>query len=331
MPTIQRRRNAIKSHTRELKAGYLRFKVIFAYNGTSFCGFQAQENRSNTVQEVIEFKLSNLIRRKVCIFSSGRTDKGVHASGAVFHFDVHPEEILFGGNCDIERFKQILFSTLTKSNDPQKTVKVVSIEQVNQYFDAKFSALSKTYQYKMLFGSASVYFSPFCWEISNLQLKKASVIKKLENFSNFLSGIHNFSWLCQNPESECREFVREVSIEVQDIDLSTSLHLRELILSKGTSENSFLIHINVSCDFFLYKMVRRIVGLLYSLLTEKVDLETVQNIMKEFDKNPQDKQIKQRLQYYINKYSHTDNTSLYLSYLLHTAPSKGLHLKNVQY
>ena len=64
----------------------MRYKAIVSYDGTNYQGWQKQPDK-NSVQAKIEAALSRLCRQEIKITGAGRTDKGVHAFGQVFHFD----------------------------------------------------------------------------------------------------------------------------------------------------------------------------------------------------------------------------------------------------
>lgn len=64
----------------------MRFFLDISYNGTAYHGWQRQEN-AHTVQEEIENGLSTILRTKIAIMGSGRTDTGVHAKKQIAHFD----------------------------------------------------------------------------------------------------------------------------------------------------------------------------------------------------------------------------------------------------
>ena len=64
----------------------MRYFLSFSYNGLNYHGWQIQKN-ANSVQEVIEDALSNILRLKVKLTGAGRTDTGVHAKLMVAHFD----------------------------------------------------------------------------------------------------------------------------------------------------------------------------------------------------------------------------------------------------
>ena len=114
-------------------------RVLFeiAFNGKNYHGWQIQEN-ALTVQEIIEEKLSILIRpfNKVNIVGCGRTDKGVHAEQFFFHLDISSDI-----NYDnfLYKLNQILPSDIL----------VKSYQIVDSDFHARFSAINRTYEYRL--------------------------------------------------------------------------------------------------------------------------------------------------------------------------------------
>ena len=63
-----------------------RYHIIIEYDGTDFRGWQIQK-RGKTIQGTIQDNISKLLKEKITIFGSGRTDAGVHAMGQSAHFD----------------------------------------------------------------------------------------------------------------------------------------------------------------------------------------------------------------------------------------------------
>ncbi len=113
-----------------------RLKLKIEYDGTEFCGWQRQSN-VRTVQQDIEEALSEVLCRKIAIVGSGRTDSGVHALGQVAHFStdnlLDEERILRGAN-----------SLLAKD------VRIWEIEEVPASFHARYSAVGRSYRYRLL-------------------------------------------------------------------------------------------------------------------------------------------------------------------------------------
>ena len=62
-----------------------RVRMVLAYDGTNYCGWQLQPN-GITIEEVLNQALSELLREPVVVIGASRTDSGVHAEGAVARF-----------------------------------------------------------------------------------------------------------------------------------------------------------------------------------------------------------------------------------------------------
>ena len=72
------------------------YKLVIAYDGTNYCGWQKQKN-SITIQGIIENALAIIYKAPICLIGASRTDSGVHAIGQVAHFRssifIKPEKI----------------------------------------------------------------------------------------------------------------------------------------------------------------------------------------------------------------------------------------------
>jgi len=112
-------------------------KLIIAYDGTDFCGWQRQDN-GTTVQGVIEDALEKMHGHSVNLTGSGRTDSGVHAVGQAANFYTDIESI------PPERFAPALNSSL-----PQ-TVRVLESCEAGKEFHARFSAKARIYRYQFI-------------------------------------------------------------------------------------------------------------------------------------------------------------------------------------
>lgn len=114
-----------------------RLKCTISYDGTNFSGYQIQPNK-RTVQAEIERILTTMHKgEQVRIYSSGRTDAGVHARAQVFHFDT-PLEI------PLDNWQKALNVQLPDD------MFVHSVEHVADSFHARFSAVEKEYKYFIL-------------------------------------------------------------------------------------------------------------------------------------------------------------------------------------
>jgi tRNA pseudouridine38-40 synthase len=112
------------------------FKATVEYDGTSFAGFQWQNN-SRTVQGVIESAITKRTGQTIRLTGAGRTDSGVHALGQVVSFGVETA-------IPLERMALALNSALPED------VSIRKVEEVRADFSARFSASSRVYGYLIL-------------------------------------------------------------------------------------------------------------------------------------------------------------------------------------
>ena len=130
----------------------MRLKLLIEYDGTDFSGWQVQKGR-RTIQGVLQEALEKVLCRHVAVTGSGRTDAGVHASGQVAHLDVE--------ECELERTESCLYRLLPPD------VAVLGMERVAPDFSARFSAVRRSYEYRIIrdkhpLGSRFAWVC--CWE-----------------------------------------------------------------------------------------------------------------------------------------------------------------------
>ncbi|MEE4243013.1 MAG: tRNA pseudouridine(38-40) synthase TruA [Desulfopila sp.] len=113
-------------------------RLLIAYDGTTFHGWQIQPN-TPTIQGEIEYCLSIIHNRHITLHGAGRTDAGVHANGMVAHF--HSEKTMDPG-----AFKAGLNSMLPES------IRILQASEESPSFHARFSVTSKTYVYSIYNG-----------------------------------------------------------------------------------------------------------------------------------------------------------------------------------
>lgn len=126
----------------------MRLRFDIAYDGTDFHGWARQKpadgQEVRTVQGVLEDALSLVLRYPVELTVAGRTDAGVHAAGQVAHADI-PRASL--EQRSIEGDAGRLVRRLAKLLDPD--VRVTRVTEAPVGFDARFSALTRTYRYRV--------------------------------------------------------------------------------------------------------------------------------------------------------------------------------------
>ena len=114
-----------------------RYRLTLEYDGTSFAGWQRQADLMS-VQQALEEAIARFSGETVVTQAAGRTDAGVHALGQVVHFDLARE-------WDANRIREALNFHL-KPNP----VAVLESEAVPESFSARFSALGRHYEYRIL-------------------------------------------------------------------------------------------------------------------------------------------------------------------------------------
>jgi len=203
------------------------FKLILEYDGTDFSGWQTQSVGLRTVQNHLEENLEKIFKKKIHVQASGRTDQGVHAKGQVGHFKV-----------DTQIKSSLIHKALNSFLD--KDLTVAKVTEVPLDFHAQKDVKSKTYRYTILnraYPSAlwrnRAFFYPYKLNLSDMR-KAASGLKGTRDFKPFQSAAKR---------SRIKNTVRTI---------------KNLSISKEGD----LVHISITSDGFLYKMVRNITGAL---------------------------------------------------------------------
>lgn len=213
----------------------MRLKLLLAYDGTGFSGWQIQEkpNPPPTVQGALETAFRQLAGAPVRVFGAGRTDAGVHAHGQTAHCDV-PERQGFD-------WRRSLNAVLPRA------VRVLAAEAAPPDFDARRDALAKTYVYQ--FWRESRFVPPsiaaFVWACGPLAEK--AMRAALLHFP----GERDFSSL-RNAGSDTKGSVRRIfaaSLEAQPQLEFYPPHVP-------------LLRLRVTANGFLKQMVRNMAGLL---------------------------------------------------------------------
>ncbi|HEX2148287.1 MAG TPA: tRNA pseudouridine(38-40) synthase TruA [Pseudorhizobium sp.] len=116
-----------------------RFRMTVEYDGTSYVGWQMQEN-GHSVQAALQNGILSLTGETVSIRGAGRTDSGVHAMGQVIHADLSREWKPY-------TLRNALNAHLGMAGEK---VAVIDVTAVDQTFDARFSAVKRHYLYRII-------------------------------------------------------------------------------------------------------------------------------------------------------------------------------------
>lgn len=213
----------------------MRYKAILSYDGSTFCGWQIQ-NDAKTIQESLQNSLSTLLKEKVSVTGAGRTDSGVNAVNYVAHFDSEVPDLDAAALC-------------YKINAMIPTgIRVHSIVPADPGFHARFDATMREYKYFVHRKK-----DPFMTEYSYLCSYKLD-IEKMNRAALSLLGRHDFRCFEKtggnNKTSVC-------TVTMARWEKYTPTHVS--ILGYPCAEDDYLVF-TVRADRFLRNMVRAIVG-----------------------------------------------------------------------
>lgn len=151
------------------------YKLIIAYDGTRYKGWQRLSNTEETIQGKIEKVLSRMTNTDIQIIGAGRTDGGAHARGQVASF-----------HTDFKTTAQEIYKYLTAYLP--KDIAVISVNKVDPRFHAKFNAKSKVYVYQLRTGSTP---NPFDRQY-RLHVPEKLNYKLMEEACQYFLGTHDF-------------------------------------------------------------------------------------------------------------------------------------------
>jgi tRNA pseudouridine38-40 synthase len=205
------------------ESGFLRLRLDIAYDGTNFSGWAKQPDR-RTCQEVIETTISKIARVQVETVVAGRTDAGVHATGQVVHVDV-PE------NLDLEDL------TYRINRIMDEDLRITKISIAPPAFHARFSALRRSYTYKILDNNQVI---PPLIRADIAPWYRTLDLNLLNEASALLLGSNDFAAFCK---------FREGSTTVRNLEKFSWIR-----------DGAGLLIADVVADAFCYSMVRNLVG-----------------------------------------------------------------------
>lgn len=200
-----------------------RFKLLIEYAGTRYSGWQIQKN-ARTVQGEIDRAIREAFRpREFELYGSGRTDAGVHAIGQIAHLDIYTA-------ATPEQLRRKLNDELPAD------INIIAVDKVAHRFHARHDAVSRSYVYQI--SRRRTAFGKHCvWWI-----KEPLNLGAMREAAALFVGMRDFQGFTDDDPSEKSTLVLVDAIEI--------------------AEAGALILIRIRGSHFLWKMVRRIVGVL---------------------------------------------------------------------
>lgn len=219
------------------------WKITLEYDGSKYRGWQEQRN-ARTVMGELRQAAEDVFACKVDLHGSGRTDAGVHASGQVAHLRAPTAP---GLNAD--RILRGLNDRLPAE------VAVLAVEPVSSRFHARHDALARTYVYQIA-TRKSAFSKRYVWWI-----KEPLDVPLMSSAARMLAGRHDF--VCFRAADPSRP------------DESTIV----VVESAAIEAEEGLIVFRIEASHFLWRMIRRVVGVLVKLGKHEVNIEDWQKLL----------------------------------------------------
>lgn len=226
----------------------MRVKLVVAYDGTDYVGWQVQPN-GVSVQETVNLALSRFFSQDIHTIGASRTDAGVHALGNVCAFDVDTM-------MPAEKIAYAINQTLP--ND----IVIQSSEEVADDFNPRYSALQKTYEYRIL--------------------NRTFPIPTLSRYTHFYHYPLN---TCAMNEA-ARELIGEHDFtSFASVHSQTNSYIRKIYDARVTRDDNDVVTFEVTGNGFLYNMVRIIAGTLIEVGSGMKEISDIARILSAKDRS----------------------------------------------
>ena len=225
-----------------------RIKLVVAYDGTNYCGWQVQPN-GETIEGVLNRELSSLLGEDIKVTGASRTDSGVHSLGNVAVFDtdtrIPPEKISYALNIRL----------------PEDIVVQDSCE-VAPDFHPRHCNSRKTYEYRIL----NRRFAMPTRRLDTYFYHRPLDVERMQQAARYLKGTHDFKSFCS------------VNTVVEDT-------VRTIYTLQVIKDADDIITIRVQGSGFLYNMVRILAGTLIQVGIGAMEPEQMTEILEAKDRS----------------------------------------------
>ena len=221
----------------------MRYFIDISYDGSNYHGWQIQPN-ADTVQHQINLAFSTILNEEINVLGAGRTDTGVHAKKMIAHFDTNQ-------TIDFEKFKYRINGFL------KKDISLNDIYKVKEDAHARFSAISRTYEYRV-----SRTKNPF--SVNSYFLLRDLDFQSMKKACKFLHGNHDYTSFAklhsENYTNNCEVYIA------------------------NWKEDENLLIFTIKANRFLRNMVRAIVGTLIEIGEGKISFSDIETILMSKDR-----------------------------------------------
>jgi tRNA pseudouridine38-40 synthase len=226
-----------------------RFKLTIEYAGTRYSGWQIQKNARTVAGEIDRATRTVTGRKDFELYGSGRTDAGVHASGQVAHLDV---------------VTNLPAATLVRrlNEELPADINIISASPVPHRFHARHDAVARRYVYQLA-TRRTAFSKPFVWWI-----REPLDIERMRHAARAFVGTHDFSSFRARDDNGEDD---SPLVRVERLDLV---------------EDGALLLVVVAGSHFLWKMVRRLVGVLAAIGRGEIDETAAESFLREASDAP---------------------------------------------
>jgi len=241
-------------------------KLIIEYDGTDYCGWQVQPGLSS-VQGTIESSLSTITKAETGVIGAGRTDSGVHALCQVANFKTE-------SRMKPEEFKAALSSVLPKD------IVIKHVEEVDEDFHARYSAVRRAYRYTILNGT-----TPSAFLRRYVHLVRESVqLEKMAEACKYFIGTYDFASFASGSDP-VKNHIRTVSdAKITDAKHPSS-YFPLFYIDNIPDDQENMIYFYIEANGFLRGMVRAIIGTLLEIGKGKMPPERIKDILDAKDRS----------------------------------------------
>lgn len=235
------------------------YKLIVAYDGTDFEGWQAQTRTSNTIVGVLQATFKKVFAQQISIFGASRTDAGVHAAGQVarFYLDINLSTDIMLREWNIHLPTSII---------------IRSIEKVEP-FNPCINVEQKIYYYHIFFKRPLPFLARYGWVCNFIHLVD---LQKFEAGLKLFEGTHDFRSFCKVDKEKQEKIADGFTIKTVD-------KIRVEQISKLG-----LLRVVIYGKAFLHYQIRRMIG--YALDVARRKNLSISYLQKLLD-NPTAEQI----------------------------------------
>ena len=224
-----------------------RVKLVIAYDGTDFSGWQIQKN-ARSVQDEIEKALAVIHDGQIRVTGSGRTDQGVHARGQVAHFSAEQE-------LEAERYVPALNSRLPDD------IRILKAETAPDDFHARYDAVRRCYKYYLSEQKYPDLFQrKYCTGIG-----RSPDLNLLNRYAAQIVGVHDFTTFAAAGDK-------------------SKSKVREIFSAAFYREGEYIVF-KICGNAFLWKMVRSITGTMIELEAKNRPEWDMKEILEAADRN----------------------------------------------